>query len=98
MLPPATINIPKATEPLRAPVPTSECVNCIRLGLTEGRHKVEGGWCIDGVFWPTSAIGIMRHIKLLKGEEEAIKISKALTILTKTLDLDLDKLKASYVR
>lgn len=98
ILPPAPVYIHKAAEVAVDPLPTAPCFDCIKAGLGSDRHKVEGGWCIDGVFWPHSAIGTIRHVKLLAGDEAAVTFSKALTILTKEFDLDLDKLKASYVR
>ena len=96
--PPPFMDAKKDNELIPEAQVEASCQKCEALKLLTGRHKVEDGWCIDGVFWPNSAIGVIRHIKLIKGEDAAKKFASALSVLSEELHIDMDNLKASYVR
>ena len=73
-------------------VPELPCP-CKEAGLTEGRHKVNGGHCVDGTFWPTSAITTLKHMKALRGGRSVEAEANALATLNKEIGLDLNTLQ-----
>lgn len=67
---------------------------CEQAGLTDGRHKVDGGHCIDGVFWTDVEINGMRHFRLMMGDApEARKrmFLEKIAMLKKHFDLDIEQ-------
>lgn len=67
---------------------------CKEAGLTEGRHKIKGGHCIDGVFWTDVEIRAVRGIKAMGASESMIG---ALVKLKAELDLDVEPMTITSV-
>lgn len=69
-------------------VPKPPCAECAANG---GKHAVEGGWCVDGVFWSHVATNGAKHIKILAPKGGATMI-KAINTMAKAFDFDLEQL------
>jgi hypothetical protein len=76
------------------PEPDKASCPCEDAGLLTGRHKVDGGHCVDGVFWTDVEINGMRHIKLMMGdapEQRKQAFLEKIALLKKHLDLDIEQ-------
>ena len=94
---PATLNEPDPHDDREfVPREASPCP-CKTAGITEGRVKLEDGWCIDGRFWSHESIYEMKRLRLLGDTSEATiaSVTSALEKLHDGLDADLGRIKVT---
>ena len=80
------------------PPPEKHKCPCEEAQLLSGTHKVDGGYCIDGLFWTDVEVNGMRHIKAMMGDapkERKDAFLQKIALLKRHLDLDIEQAQVS---